>query len=77
MTVSVFITITVLNVLSLVIFYAIHRNTNHVIASHSRIIDRKNSSLVETNSVKFIKILHGMSVVSLIVASYIIFRHSW
>jgi hypothetical protein len=77
MTLSVFITITILNILSLIFLYAIHRNTNHVIRSHSRIIDGENSSLVETNSVRFIKILHGISVLALIVASYIIFSHPW
>ena len=77
MVLSIFITVTLLNIASALLFYAIHKNTNHVIESCARVIGGSTSHIVATKRVRFIKVLYGLSIVALIGASYFIFNHPW
>lgn len=74
---SVFITITLLNTASLLLFYAIHKNTNHVVKSCERVIGGSTFHIVATKTVAYIKFFYAITVVALIVASYFIFNHPW
>lgn len=70
---SLLVAITILNCLSLLVFFMINRETKRVVESHVELIRKVNATLVETTALKIGRLAYFIILTLLIGFSYVLY----
>lgn len=70
---SMFVILTVLNILSMFIFFVVNRETRRITESHIELIRKVNAALVETRILKIARVAYFILLVLLIGFSYLVY----
>lgn len=70
-----FIILTVLNILSLLVFFIVNQETNRITESHIELIRKVNAALVETRVLKIARFAYFGILVLLVGFSYLLYTY--
>lgn len=73
MTTGLLIIITIINTLSFLLFFLVHREIRRVTKSHVELVQKVNAALIETRSLKATRSVYFWTLVFLAVMSYLLY----